>query len=79
MSNAVDILLVGGAHDGVVVCQPRPVPATITYKDVIYTSVVYNLIYRVAVVGVPDVAVVDVPAIVAAIAANGWQPCWDLR
>jgi hypothetical protein len=74
MSNAVDILLVGGPSDGVVMCQPRPVPTTITHRDTEYTTLVHNQVYRVAYYSLDDVE--DVPN---AIVAAQFQPAWDLR
>lgn len=73
MSNMVDILVVGGPHDGVILCQPRGVPATIVHDDATYTSTVHNMVYRIFRFDVEDGADVD-----AAIAAAGLQPAWDL-
>jgi hypothetical protein len=76
MSNAVDILVVGGPHDGIVLCQPRPVPATIVHEGVTYTSTIHDDVYRVFRYDVEDGADVDA-AIVAAPITYG--PAWDLR
>jgi hypothetical protein len=75
MSNAVDILVVNGPDAGAIVCQERPVPATIPVDTLMYATVAYDNRYWVAVV---DAEADNEAAIEAAIAATGWQPSWDL-
>lgn len=77
MSNAVDILVCDGALAGLKLCQPRPVPGTITLQttggELAYSTVAYNDRYWVAVVDADDLS-----AVPGMIASNNWQPSWDL-
>lgn len=74
MSNAVDILVVGGVDDGLVLCQPRPVPATIEHKGVTYTIEIHDQRY-VARFDPEDASDVDA----ALLEAGMVDPSWDLR
>jgi hypothetical protein len=73
MSNAVDILVVGGPDDGLVLCQPRGVPATIVHKGVSYTHEIYDEQYHIARFD-PE----DDSNVADAITAKGMTPSWDL-
>ncbi len=72
MSNMVDILVVGGPHDGVVLCQPRGVPAVIVHEGTSYVHATHERVH-VARFDPFDDSDVD-----AAVAASGLTPSWDL-
>lgn len=74
MSNAVDILLVDGPHSGVVLCQPKPVPETITHAGATYTTDTYEQIH-IAVYD-PENIVADIDELIE---ASGLTPSWDLK
>lgn len=74
MSNAVDILLVDGPHNGVVLCQPRPVPAVITHEGVEYTTDTYEQIH-VAYYDPEDI-IADIDTLIE---ERSLTPSWDLR
>lgn len=73
MSNSVDILLIDGPYSGLILCQPRPVPATITHAGETYTPDTYAGIH-VAYYD-PGAVVADVDALIA---ASGLTQAWDL-
>lgn len=84
MSNAVDVLLVGGPKDGMMVCVKRPVPSSYTHYsdqgDVTYPLTVFNfggLNFR---VGRYDESVTDAQVAEALFNATprGFGPAWDL-
>ena len=73
MSNSVDILLVGGPKNGVIMCQPLPVPATIEHFADDYTTMIHASVYRVAVYSEDDVE-----DVAGEIVSQGFKPSWDL-
>lgn len=74
MSNAVDILLIDGPHSGVVLCQPKPVPATITHQGATYTTDTHNQVH--VAFHDPDEIIADVDEMIA---ASGLTASWDLK
>jgi len=74
MSNAVDLIILDGPHTGVMVCQPKPVPATITHEGEEYTTAIHDEQYHVA---YQDEAALDDAEYW--IAVHSLQPSWDLR
>ncbi len=73
MSNTVDILLVGGPKNGLIVCQPLPVPTTILLASDTYTTMIHASVYRVAVYSDDDVE-----DVAGEIVSQGFKPSWDL-
>lgn len=88
MSNAVDILCVGGPASGRLMCQPRPVPNNIEvfasgggptfymYATQQWTNPVGGKKYWIA---KRTVDTVSDSAIAALILAEGMPPSWDLN
>jgi hypothetical protein len=74
MSNAVDILLVDGPHNGVVVCQPKPVPATITHEGSTYTTDTYERVH--VAYHDPEDIVADIDELIE---ARKLVASWDLK
>lgn len=73
MSNFVDILMVDGPFDGMVMCQRKPVPATITHMGSTYTTDTYERIH--VAYHDPDNIVANIDTLIE---ANNLQPSWDL-
>lgn len=74
MTNAVDMVILDGPHTGVMLCQPKPVPATITHGGAEYVTAIYNELFHVA---YQDEAAMDDAAYW--IAVHSLQPSWDLK
>lgn len=74
MTNAVDILLVDGPHNGVIVCQPKPVPAVLTHEGSDYTTDTYEGIH--VAYHDPENIVADIDDLIE---ASSLTTSWDLR
>lgn len=87
MSNAVDVLLIGGVATGLQMCALRPVVPELTWNDTItmtahtYEHIVYTSNdgknYHIAIA--EDEVDVDENEIEILIDAVGFQPGWDIN
>lgn len=89
MSNAIDVLCVGGPKDGVVICMPRPAAKFINYPVLAGQGGVYTYeriqherdgrYYHIAVPAGEGAEEVGDEDINVAIEAYGFTPGWDIN